>query len=94
LEKFSLLSKVAKIIICVKGASTATERDFSASGLVESVRSNSSRNSINGSINTSVFKIIKVISIIQSACVDLESEFEIFIAILLLCIIYVYAFNV
>ncbi len=41
MEKFSLLSKVAKIIICVKGASTATERDFSASGLVESVRSNS-----------------------------------------------------
>jgi len=34
LEKFSLLSKEAKRIICVKGASTATERDFSASGLV------------------------------------------------------------
>jgi len=32
LEKFSLLSKVAKRILCVKEASAASERDFSASG--------------------------------------------------------------
>ncbi len=32
MEKFSLLSKVAKKILCVKEASTASERDFFASG--------------------------------------------------------------
>jgi hypothetical protein len=32
LEKISLLSKVAKRILCVQGASIASERDFSAFG--------------------------------------------------------------
>ena len=31
-KKFPLLSKVAKGILCVQGASTAYERDFSTSG--------------------------------------------------------------
>ena len=31
-KKFPLLSQVAKRILCVQGASTASERDFSASG--------------------------------------------------------------
>jgi hypothetical protein len=30
-KKFPLLSQVAKRILCVQGASTASERDFSAS---------------------------------------------------------------
>jgi hypothetical protein len=55
--------------------------------LLLDVDRDSSRNSINGSINTSVFKIVKVISIIQTTCVDSDSECDIYIAIL-------YAFNV
>ena len=31
-KKFPLLSQVAKRILCVQGASTASEREFSASG--------------------------------------------------------------
>jgi hypothetical protein len=31
-KKFPLLSQVAKRILCVRGASTASERDFSVSG--------------------------------------------------------------
>jgi len=31
-EKFPLLSQVAKRIFCVRGTSTASERDFSVSG--------------------------------------------------------------
>jgi hypothetical protein len=31
-KKYPLLSQVAKRILCVKGASTASERDFSVSG--------------------------------------------------------------
>jgi hypothetical protein len=45
----------------------------------------------NGSINTNVFKIVKIINIIQNACVN--SDFDIILQFYYQ-IIYAYAFNV